>query len=328
MAKDFNETVLFQPHDGLFKSTMQNLDVAREVVCGYFPQEQVQLMNLNTMHLESSDFLGDDLKQSHADILYSIETKEGPGYIYTLLEHQSSPDPKMPLRTLDYEVQIMRRHLNAGHKKLPLVFTMVIYAGDKSPYPETTDLYEMFQNPELAKQFMFKPFKLVDLTTMPEEEIAQWKNPALLLLALKLRASGQTIQLSQKLTALGLAEYLRPKIDTKYLVSVISYILDDPNISDRNSLIESIKALGKNAEEIAMSLAQKLTQQGRKEGMYAGELLGIQKGELLGMEKGREEGRQEIARSLLSNGLDGDLVAKSTGLDIKLIRKLKKETVK
>ena len=116
MAKDSNETVLFQPHDGLFKSTMQNLDVAREVVCGYFPQEQVQLMNLNTMHLESSDFLGDDLKQSHADILYSIETKEGPGYIYTLLEHQSSPDPKMPLRGRSKSLWVPPSGLNLAIK--------------------------------------------------------------------------------------------------------------------------------------------------------------------------------------------------------------------
>ena len=141
-------------------------------------KEQLKAMDLDTMRLESSDFLHDNLRRSQADVLYSLETTQGLGYIYTLVEHQSSPDPQMPLRILEYQVQIMQKHLKKGHATLPLVFPMVVYAGKKTPYPEKTDLYEMFENPELAKKFMFKPFKLIDLTTLPDKEIAKSKENA------------------------------------------------------------------------------------------------------------------------------------------------------
>ena len=74
--------------------------------------------------------------------------------------------------------------------------------------------------------------------------------------------------------------------------SVLLYTLNAPSIADKNSWVESIKALGKDAQEIAMILAEKF----KNEGIQAG----VQKG----MQAGAEKKTYEIARNLLSNGLE------------------------
>ncbi|WP_255964772.1 Rpn family recombination-promoting nuclease/putative transposase, partial [Klebsiella pneumoniae] len=48
--------------------------------------------------LESGSFLEDDLRPYYSDILYSLETTRGAGYVHVLIEHQSAPDKLMVTR--------------------------------------------------------------------------------------------------------------------------------------------------------------------------------------------------------------------------------------
>lgn len=41
----------------------------------------------------------------------------------------------MAFRLLRYAVAAMQRHLDAGHKTLPLVIPVLFYQGKRSPYP-------------------------------------------------------------------------------------------------------------------------------------------------------------------------------------------------
>lgn len=41
----------------------------------------------------------------------------------------------MAFRLMRYATAAMQRHLDAGHKTLPLVIPMLFYHGAKSPYP-------------------------------------------------------------------------------------------------------------------------------------------------------------------------------------------------
>ncbi len=52
---------------------------------------------------------------------WSLKTCEGDGYIYVVIEHQSTPDAHMAFRLMRYAHAAMQRHLDAGHKTLPLV---------------------------------------------------------------------------------------------------------------------------------------------------------------------------------------------------------------
>ncbi|MBN0683754.1 Rpn family recombination-promoting nuclease/putative transposase, partial [Pseudomonas aeruginosa] len=103
-----------------------------------------------TLHLESGHFVEDDLRPFYADILYSLKTTAGDGYIYALIEHQSTPDRHMAFRLMRYAIAAMQRHLDAGHDRLPLVIPVLFYHGLVSPYPFSLRWLDEFVAPELA----------------------------------------------------------------------------------------------------------------------------------------------------------------------------------
>jgi predicted transposase/invertase (TIGR01784 family) len=61
--------------------------------------------------------------------MWSLKTASGEGYIYVVIEHQSSPDAQMAFSLMRYAIAAMQRHLDAGHKRLPLVVPMLFYHG-------------------------------------------------------------------------------------------------------------------------------------------------------------------------------------------------------
>lgn len=90
------------------------------------------ICDLSTLKLESGSFVEDDLRQYFSDVLYSLKTTAGDGYIHVLVEHQSTPDKHMAFRLIRYAVAAMQRHLEAGHKKLPLVIPVLFYTGKRA----------------------------------------------------------------------------------------------------------------------------------------------------------------------------------------------------
>lgn len=75
------------PHDGLFKTFLTHTDTARDFLALHLPAELLQLCDLTTLQLESGSFIEENLRTYFADVLYSLKTTEGEGYIYTLIEH-------------------------------------------------------------------------------------------------------------------------------------------------------------------------------------------------------------------------------------------------
>jgi predicted transposase/invertase (TIGR01784 family) len=74
-----------------------------------------------------------------------------------------------------------------------------------------------------------------------------------------------------------------------------------------------IRELAKRApqhEEVLMTIAQKLEQQG------------IKKGRLEGRQEGEREATLKIARSMLASGLDRTLVTELTGLSAEVLAKI------
>ncbi|CSW38115.1 putative transposase [Shigella sonnei] len=91
MSKKKNTTTP-TPHDAAFRSFLANPDVARDFLELHLPAEYRQLCDLSTLKLEPATFVEPDLHQYASDILWSVKTTGGEdGYVYTLIEHQSTP---------------------------------------------------------------------------------------------------------------------------------------------------------------------------------------------------------------------------------------------
>lgn len=172
-------------HDAVFKQFLMHPGTAQDFLEIHLPAELRKICDLSTLKLESGSFVEDDLRQYFSDVLYSLKTTAGYGYIHVLIEHQSTPDQHMAFRLLRYAIAAMQRHLVAGHKKLPLVIPILFYAGKRSPYPYSTNWLQEFDAPELAKKLYGADFPVVDVTVIPDDEIMNHRSMAALTLLQK-----------------------------------------------------------------------------------------------------------------------------------------------
>lgn len=91
-------------------------------------------------------FVPEDLQKLESDLIFSVPVRPGPVasrrpvWVYLLLEHQSKPDPLMPLRLLSYMVEIWRSQRRewadsrtpARQRRLRPVIPLVFYTGRRT----------------------------------------------------------------------------------------------------------------------------------------------------------------------------------------------------
>lgn len=229
-------------------------------------------------------------------IVASFDSYEG--YIFFILEAESTANEElMAFRQLKYCIAAMDQHLRQGHKKLPIVLPICLYHGTKSPYPHSLDIYECFDNPGMARESIFKPFTLIDLTVLSDDELTQDGLAFLMEMLLKhSRAKNFLTILKQK------REIVREILsqlnqDTRHFM--LKYIINeahDDKVADALKLIQIFTTDLPEDKETIMTFAQLLE------------------------ERGRKDERHKMAKNLLAEGLSLDLVRKVTELsDLDLV---------
>ncbi|MEM6051656.1 Rpn family recombination-promoting nuclease/putative transposase [Erwinia sp. P7711] len=306
MKKKSNPT----PHDATFRQFLTQPDIARDFMQLHLPAELRAICDLSTLKLESGSFVEDDLRQYFSDVLYSLKTSAGDGYIHVLIEHQSTPDRHMAFRLIRYAVAAMQRHLEAGHKKLPLVIPVLFYTGRRSPYPYSTRWLDEFDDPALAERLYGSAFPLVDVTVIPDDEIMTHRSMAALTLLQKHIHQRDIATLTDRLATLLMADYL----SSPQVTALIHYLLLAGESADYEAFVRELAQRVPQHGDALMTIAQQLEQKGIEKGRAEG----IELGEQRGIEKGRTEGEREatlkIARTMLKNGLDRNTIMKMTGL--------------
>ena len=297
-------------HDALFKQFLTHPENARDFFAVHLPANILPLCDLSTLRLEPASFVERRLRQLHSDVLYSVQTTEGEGYIYCLIEHQSKPDRLMGFRLMHYAMSAISHHLkkSPADKTLPLVVPFLFYQGSVCPYPYSMNWLDGFADPALAQQLYTRSFPLVDLSVLSDEEILTHKGVALLELVQK------HIRTRDGLMAVLpiIAQIINSQHNTVDQVrSVMEYIAYQGYILDESRFFSQLIALSPEYKTMLTTIAEQLEQKG------------IEKG----IEKGREEGRSEaliaMTRSLLQQGVDLNIIMQCTGLTREKIESLK-----
>lgn len=287
------------PHDAVFKTFLSRLETARDFIEIHLPPALIRICKLNTLHLESGSFLEDSLRPYYSDILYSLETTCGRGYVHILIEHQSSPDKNMAFRLMRYAIAAMHQHLEAGHNTLPLVIPILFYQGRRSPYPWSLNWLEAFNDPDIAHQLYSTAFPLVDITVIPDEEIMQHRSMAALTLIQKHIRQRDMAKLLDKLTVLLMLE----QMSGQQLTTLINYIAQAGEAQDVHTLLFGLAQRVPQHGETLMTFAEKLRNEG--------------------MQEGRRVALQEIAEAMLKRGLDSEAIMEITGLSKDELQKLR-----
>ncbi|KKJ89711.1 Rpn family recombination-promoting nuclease/putative transposase [Citrobacter freundii] len=277
------------PHDAVFKQFLYHPDTARDFLDIYLPSTLRELCDLQTLKLESGSFIEDSLRASYSDVLWSLKTNEGDGYIYVVIEHQSSPDAHMAFRLMRYAMAAMQRHLDAGHKTLPLVIPMLFHHGALSPYPFSLCWLDEFDDPIVARQLYSATFPLVDITVIPDDEIMQHRRIALLELMQKH---------IRKRDLMGLVEQLVSLLATGYandsqLKTLFNYMMQFGNTPHVDKFIREVAQRVPQQKESLMTIAEVLQQEAKQQ-------------EAL-----------RIAQMMLANGISHEIILKITGLSAK-----------
>lgn len=299
------------PHDATFRQFLSQPTIARDFMALHLPAEFLALCDLDTLKLESGAFVEQDLRQYFSDILYSLKTtSRDDGYIHVLIEHQSSPDRHMAFRLMRYAIAAMQRHLDAGHKKLPLVIPVLFYSGKRSPYPYSTRWLDEFSIPAFASRLYSNAFPLVDVTVIPDEDIVGHRSMAALTLLQKHIHQRDLAELIDKLAPVILAGYL----SSSQVISLVNYLLQAGETADADLFVRTLAQRVPQHEDALMTIAQQLEQKGIEKGLEEGLQLGEQRGLAKGRSEGERSAAQKIARTMLQNGLPHSLVAEMTGL--------------
>lgn len=278
------------PHDAVFKQFLGHPDTARDFLSIHLPVKLREMCDLQTLKLESGSFIETDLRARYSDVLWSLKTAQGNGYIYVVIEHQSSPDAHMAFRLMRYALGAMQRHLDAGHKSLPLVIPMLFYHGMQSPYPFSLCWLDEFADPITARKLFTSAFPLVDITVVPDDEIVQHRRVALLELIQK--------HIRQR-DLLGLVEHIatllvRGCANDSQIKALFNYLLRSGDAVRFHEFLQAAVERLPEHKERMMTIADRLREEGAQQGK-------------------REEALR-IARTMFENGIDSAMVQLITGL--------------
>jgi hypothetical protein len=301
-----------QPHDAIFKAVFGQPDLARSELELLLPLAIRQHLDLATLKLRPGTFVDEALQQTHADLLYSVQTRSGnDALVYIVLEHKSTFDPSVGLQLLrgmvgawtDWE----RSH---PASKLPILLPVVLSHDPKGWRSEPEFGSMLDANPELlavARPFLplFR-FVLDDLGAQPLEAVAARDLNALaLLVELALWASRSRRRLHEVAPRMGaISGAMEHDARVRLLMpQLYIYIMwTAPPDLEGDELQAILKQIaGPRGQEELMNAAEKLIEQGRAEGLRAAEKL-------------VEQGRAEVERAAERGRVEGLRVAITTTL--------------
>lgn len=294
-------------HDPFARKFLTDIEVAKDFLTIHLASEVLAKCDLNTLNIESTSYIEDDLKLHNSDVVYRVALKSGKGYayIYTLVEHQSTPDKLMPLRIIRYQIAIIQNHIEKYGEKLPLpmVVPLVFYNGVKSPYPYSSNIIDLFDNNELLDSAKLGTFKLIDLSTMETTEIFKHGRVAVLEMlqkAVRVRDFKAIIETVIEVLLLGKASGLKQSLVDRGIL----YLFGARDVEEIKPFIEKIKQQIPNYGEEIMNFIDAM--------------------KLEGEQTGEQKAKQEIVQEMIKAGADESFITKVTHLNQKELDKIKK----
>lgn len=206
--------------------------------------------------------------------------------------------------------QQKRKNKGKKHKNdivLPLVVPLIFYRGQQSPYPYSRSVFDCFTYPELAKDLWSRPYPLVDLSIIPDDQLRTHKSVALLGLIQKHIRTRDMLELVN-----DIVQFLQQYCRSNHLAdSLMTYIFNKGVCSDFEQFFQVIVEQNQPYREEIMTIAEQLQQKGRHKDRQEGR------------QEGLDEGRKTVARAMLRENIPMDSIMRCTGLSEPEIEQLR-----
>ncbi len=301
-----DEYEVHNEHDKLFKKILERLkevEFAIKKALNLKKDEKLELISVR------NEFITIDFRGKQADMVYKLKDKE----VYFLIEHQSTQDPDMAYRILEYEVEIMEKSfLENGFKSkfCAKVIPIVIYTG-KGKWKQPKSVveiqekfgYEVKPNVNYAG---IGEYNVLDINDYTKEELLE------------------------EGTFLSRAMLMEKAISEDELIAVLDKIIPMTKEDEKADMIEILRYI--LVKDLGKVRAQKyidmLEEGGMDMGTFVNELREDRERTLLNVkEEGRKEGRFQVALEMLKNRMEDDDIIKCTHISKKDLKKLKLQLV-
>jgi predicted transposase YdaD len=255
---------IFHAHDRLFRAGLSNPAAAAAFLIDRLPPEIAARIDWNTLKLEPGSFVDPDFRLAESDLLFSAKADGRDIGIYVLFEHQSTRDPRLPMRLLRYKVGIWHRwEQNADNRPpYPQIVSIVVAQNGTvwNVEPTFSSLFR-FTGPDDPMRGYLPDFRyeLIQLAALPFEAIRSTPDGIFVLRILKAERSGELLSdpiWDDELLSMVLLETFH--LAMRYLYS--------RETVDETAFLHKIRSISSEPHRnAAMTLAQKLHQEGRLE---------------------------------------------------------------
>lgn len=277
-----------QPHDALFRALLDSPARAAALIRDHLPPEVAERLSAGPPRPIDGTFIDDALAESRSDRLFAVTLTDGrAALLYVLLEHKSAPDPATPLQLLGYMVAIWKRHLAQTPDpptRLPPIIPVVFYHGAR-PWTVPPSVLDCIDADDRLRPWIDRfAYVLRDLGPIPYEALSRERAVRAALGALK--------HAFERGVTRGLLARLIGDLpdDDPLTMQVLRYIVRvyDTTAADLRAAVEQAKP--DRRDDLMPTVAQEWMQQGRAEGLLAGEA----KGRAEGLRTGKAEGKAEM----------------------------------
>ena len=298
-------------HDAFFKGLMGDSRNAAAALRAITPAPVAEQVDWTALQPERASLQRDGKIQTHADLLFKArwkpdetrtekQTNEGKAdqestgpelYLHLIYEHQSTPDPWMPLRFFNMAHALWRRDRKRDQdaRRLPAVLCYVLYHG-AAPWTAPTSLIDLIDVPETIREHLrpYLPslkFILDDLRIIEDTDLAARDMPPYAKIGLFLLRHGTSRDVAELLVRIApvIAALLATPGGVILWNELIDYLWHINPLADEGLLGEALRPLlGPEVEHTMISYAQKLRNEG------------IDKGRDLGRDEGLLEGQRTM----------------------------------
>ena len=303
-------------HDKIFKDILNDKEEARKFINEYLKLKVP--IEKDKLELYNSSYVTSLYQNKEADIVY----KKVDQNIFFLIEHQSSIDLSMPYRIENYTMEIINMAVDKEKMKrkdylYPNVISIVLYTGHTKWKANLS--FSDVQEKLAGYEEKDRSYTIIDINDFSEEELL---NDDLLVSKVLLLERSKSRE--EFLRNAELARSNAPKDKIEKLDKILSIMLTKQLGEDEGlKFLDKLKSKGGN-KKMVLAVEKMIERENRKI-FREGKKEGVKEGIKEGMKEGVKKNSIDIAKKMLDEGLNIDLIEKITCLGKDKIKELAEE---
>ena len=308
-------------NDRGYKRLFSHPRMVEDLIKSFVKEDFVKDINFDRLKRDFDSFITEEFRERESDIIWQVEYKGRPAYLYILIEFQSTVDHYMALRMLLYLLlfyQELIKYREYRDQRLPPVFPILLYNGDDQ-WSAPVSLEELLESPSpslAAYMPSFRYCRIVERDFLPES-LAELNTLTSNLFLIETGDTKKIGEVVERILAI-----LEKEVDKELRRSFGLWL---NRLFEKRKIPVSIDIEKLSSSEVRTVLETNLRrfeEEALTKGRQEGRLEGRQEGRLEGRLEGELQKAREVARKLKESGVDPAIVAESTGLSEEELKQL------